>query len=263
MSTENKTLQDLLNQRVATYVNSPRPQELIDAGLDAMFKEVVTDAFRSYGDFSKEFKEAFKAALPAGVGDMLQLAKYNTLVAEALKQRWAETAVSEVMLAKANAAITEILAEVPLEGQVSLTKLLNAFVDAHKESAAEEQWEAPEIRFVEGDTDHGKYLHIYFDKQPEESRAPSALSRSRRRDDFALTNALHLSLEGVAGAERHGRTTTFDIGRVYSAKLDDTPINKELSYHSEWERLVAALYFGQARLVIDCDGDDFTYGLYD
>ncbi|WP_256670196.1 hypothetical protein [Pseudomonas sp. L-22-4S-12] len=261
MSTENKTLQQLLNERVAAYVVSDRPKELIDAGLDAMFKEVVTDAFRGYGDFTKEFKEAFKAALPANVGDMLELAKYNTLVAEALKARWAETAVSEVMLAKANAAITEILEDAPLEGEVSLTKLLNAFVDEHKESAAEEHWEAPEIRFEEGDTSHGEYLHIYFDKEPEESRETRSSHGRGRRENYALANALHICIEEKRDSGR-AHIGKVEVGRVYSAKLDETPINKELRYHSPFERLVAALYFGQARLVIDCDQDDFSYGIY-
>lgn len=261
MPNANQTLQELLNDRVAAYVAGPRPQELIDAGLDAMFKDVVTDAFRSYGDFTKEFKTAFAQALPANVSDMLHLAKYNTLVAEALKARWAEAAVSETMLAKANAAISEILEEAPLQGEVMLSQLLQAFVDEHKESAAEEHWEAPELRFEDGDSSHCESLHIYFDKEPEQSSSSHSIHSRRQRNNYELGNALHIMIEEKReNPNRH--PSTVEIGRLYSAKLDGTPINKELRYHGKWERLVAALYYGQARLVIDCDQHDFTYGIY-
>ncbi|HEP9081603.1 TPA: hypothetical protein VDV02_006503, partial [Pseudomonas aeruginosa] len=42
-----QTLQDLLAERVTLYAASDRPRELIDEGIDKMFKEVVSDAFRS------------------------------------------------------------------------------------------------------------------------------------------------------------------------------------------------------------------------
>jgi hypothetical protein len=33
--------------------------------------------------------------------------------------------------------------------------------------------------------------------------------------------------------------------------------------HSKWEKLTAALYFGGAQLIIDCDESDFSYGFDD
>ncbi len=30
-----------------------------------------------------------------------------------------------------------------------------------------------------------------------------------------------------------------------------------------WERLVAAIYYGQATVQIDCDAGDISYGIYD
>ena len=36
-----------------------------------------------------------------------------------------------------------------------------------------------------------------------------------------------------------------------------------MQIYSEWERMLASLYFGNATLLIDCDADDFSYGLYD
>lgn len=161
-----QTLQQLLAQRVSEYAASDRPRELIDAGIDKMFKEVVDDAFRSYGDFGKAIKEAVKEALPANVSDMFELTRYNALVAESLRQRWEAAAVSETLMVKANAAIDEVLSNDFVSGEVSLRKLLDAFVEHNKEKAAEEHWSHPEIRFEDGSVGSGKYLHIFFDPEP-------------------------------------------------------------------------------------------------
>jgi hypothetical protein len=48
---------------------------------------------------------------------------------------------------------------------ISLQDLMEAFVEQNKESAAEERWEHPDIRFKE--FDYGR-LHIYFDKKPKD-----------------------------------------------------------------------------------------------
>lgn len=56
---------------------------------------------------------------------------------------------------------------------------------------------------------------------------------------------------------------TGQTGRVYSAKIDELPIGKNLQLYSRWERLVAAIYYGQATVQIDCDAGDISYGIYD
>lgn len=49
----NQTLHDLLTARVAEFSASDRPREIIDAAVEAMFKDIIKDAFRSYGDMGK------------------------------------------------------------------------------------------------------------------------------------------------------------------------------------------------------------------
>ena len=36
-----------------------------------------------------------------------------------------------------------------------------------------------------------------------------------------------------------------------------------MQIYNKWERILASLYFGNATLLIDCDADDFSYGIYD
>lgn len=260
MENENKTLQQLLTERVSEYAASDRPRELIDEGIDKMFKGVIDQAFRSYGDFSKAIEEAVKQALPANVSDMFELTRYNALVAEALRQRWASAAVSETLMIKANAAIDEVLANDFVSGEVSLRKLIETFAEENKEKAAEEQWEAPEIRFENGSIGSSGFMHIYFDEEPESSYR-SSTARSRSRENYELKHALHVRIEGKRETGKNWKPFE-EFGSVYSAKLEEKKVAQNMQIRSKWERMLASLYFGNATLVIDCDADDISYGIY-
>lgn len=255
-----QTLQALLAERVSAYAQSDRPRELIDEGIEKLFKEVVNDAFRSYGDFGGAIKEAVKAALPANVSDVFELQRYNAIVANALRERWEAAAVHSTIIEQADKSISEVLdGKGLITGEVSLHKLLTAFIDEHKDKAAEEQWERPEIRIEEGDS-YGtgiKFMHIYFDEEPEDR-----VSSHRRRENYSLKHSMHVKITGQRDAENHWRKCD-EFGEVYSAKLDDQKVAINMSIRSDWERMLASLYFGNAILVIDCDPDDLSYGLYD
>jgi len=255
-----QTLQQLLAEQVSAYALSDRPRELIDEGIDKLFKDVVQDAFRSYGDFGSAIKEAVKSALPANVGDMFELQRYNALIANSLSQRWEAAALHSVIIEQADKSITELLTgDGLLTGEVSLNKLINAFIDAHKDQAAEERWDRPEIRITEGDSygTSNKFLHIYFDPQSEESARSGY--RSSARSDYELKHSMHVLIKGARETSDHFRKSD-EFGEVYSASLDEKKVSINMQVRSEWQRLVASLYFGNALLVIDCDPDDFSYG---
>lgn len=255
-----QTLQQLLAERVSAYALSDRPRELIDEGIDKLFKDVVQDAFRSYGDFGSAIKEAVKSALPANVGDMFELQRYNALIANSLSQRWEAAALHSSIIEQADKSITELLTGGGLiTAEVSLSQLLNAFIDDNKEQAAEEHWERPEIRITEGESygSGSKFLHIYFDPQSEES-ARSGYGSSAR-GDYELKHSMHVHIKGSRETTDHFHTS-YEFGEVYSARLDEKKVSINMRISSEWQRLVASLYFGNALLVIDCDPDDFSYG---
>lgn len=262
----NQTLHDLMSSRVAEFSASDRPREIIDAAVEAMFKDIIKDAFRIYGDMGKAVSEAIKAAMPANVSDMFQLTRYNALVSEALRQRWHAAAVESTLMQGANKAIDEVLCQDYITGEVSLRKLFEAFIEEHKDLAAEENWEHPEIRFEDGEIGRTNFLHIYFDPKPEgkfrEERSAYTSSRASR-SAHELAHALHVAIEGEReeGPEHWRRTVRY--GRVYSAKLDDKKVAVDMQIRNEWERILASLYFGNATLLIDCDPDEFSYGIYD
>jgi hypothetical protein len=256
MSTVNQTLQQLLTERVTLFADSDRPLEIIDKAVEEMFKDVIKDAFRSYGDMGKAVKEAIAAAMPANVSDIFELTRYNALIADALKQRWHQAAVESTLLDRATAAIDEVLSDKYVAGEVSLRKLFEAFIEHYKDEAADNHWEAPDIRFRDGSIGNSRYLHIHFDEDPEGGGG-------RRRSDYQLGHALHVALdeERTEGPD-HFRQIV-QVGRVYAAQLDYKKIAVDMQIRNEWERILASLYFGNAKLLIDCGPDEFSYGLYD
>lgn len=255
-----QTLSQLLQERVAVYAGSDRPRELIDQGIDEMFKTLVKDMCRSYGDLSKAIEGAIKAALPANVGGVFELTKYNAMIAAQLKERWEQSTFSEHLLKQADASITEVLSgEGLIAGEVSLRALLEEFVKANKEEAAEEQWDRPEVRFEEDDRYGSTTMSIFFDKQPESSHR-SSLYGSSRRTDYSLKNRIFLQLTGEEREMVDGRSERVLVGQVYSAQIDNQRIALSMRLYSKWERMLASLYFGSAKILIDCEADDITYG---
>lgn len=257
-----QTLQELLVERVSIYAQSDRARELIDQGIESMFKDVVKGTFRSYGDFGKAVQEAVKAALPANVSDMFELQRYNALVANALQERWQATALQSTVIERAEKAIAEILdGDGLLTGEISLKALLNEFISDHREEAAENGWNHPEIRIKETDSGRSDFIYISFDPEPEESRSVSSYL-SEARSKYSLKHSLHVHVIGSRETDDFSRKSD-QLGEVLSAKLDDKRIAVNMRVRSKWERMLASLYFGNAILVIDCDPDDFSYGFDD
>jgi hypothetical protein len=251
-----QTLQSLLAERVTAFVNSDKPVEIIDEHVKKMFTSVVDNCFGRYGDMGKQVEEAIKAALPANLTEIFELTRYNAMIAAALKEKWENSGVEADMVRLAQKQIDEVLNKDALPEVISLQDLLEAFVEDHKESAAEEHWEAPDIRFQP--SDYGG-LHIYFDKKPKD-HGISTYSRSTERSEYMLDNAIHISFDRN-GKDRNEKG--HEVGSVYAAKIDNEKISQTLKFRSAFEKMVAALYFGSSKIVVDCDEDDFSYGIYD
>jgi len=247
---QQQTLEQLLHDRVSQFATSERPKEIIDQHVEKMFSSVIEDAFRSYGDMGKAVKEAINEALPGNVSDMVELTRYNNLVANAMKEKWAESGIEADMIRRAHSAIDEAVADMQVPEFVSLGKLLEAFAEEHAEEAMESGWEAPRIEIESSDVvdDHWR---IYFDKDPEEPRYST-------RSVFRLANMLAVSARDNEARDGH------DVGEVYAAQVDGDLMGRKMGvWSSDWEKLMVALYYGGAKLVIDCDADDITYPCHD
>lgn len=255
MTIEKQTLQQLLSDRVTVFAESDRPRTIIDEAVEAMFKEVIKDAFRSYGDMGQAVKDAIKSAMPANISDMFELTRYNAIVANALRQQWESSGVEGDMLRRANEAMADALKDDVIPERVSLRELLQMFVEENKDDAAQHQWENPEIRFRE--SEYGG-MQIFFDSEPESAHRAGAFSCER--GEWSLKHRICVSWDH---RKPELDESGLHIGIVYSAQIDEKPIGRDFAIRTRWERLIAALYFGAAKLVIDCDEDDFSYGIYD
>lgn len=246
-----QTLQKLLAERVTAFAGSDQPKEIIDEHVKTMFTKVIDNCFGRYGDMGKQVEEAIKAALPANLATVFELTRYNDMIAKALKEKWETSGVEADMVRRAQEAIDEVLTKDQMPEVVSLQDLLEAFIDEHKESAAEERWEHPDIRFQE--SEYGG-LHIYFDKKPKEESSYSS------RSEYSLDNAIHISFDKRCGdRDDKGR----QVGTVYAARIDNEKIGQTLRFRSKFEKLLAALYFGASKILVDCEEDDFSYGIDD
>jgi len=254
-----QTLQSMLMDGVTRFTISSKPAEIIDKHVEIMFTDIIKDNFRSYSDMGKLVSQAIKDALPSNVSDLFELTRYNDLIATAMKSQWESSGVTGEMLRRSQAAIDEALKDDIVPEFVSLNDLLNEFVEAHKERAADNRWERPRISIREDDSGYSgsKHLHICFDPAPEECGYSSSYGDGdRKRSEWDCANRISVSIKGE-NAEKN------EYGEVYSAQLEGKPIGRNFMIYRKWEKLTAALYFGGAKLVIDCDESDFSYGIDD
>jgi len=248
------TIQELLAERVESFAVGERPTAIIDTAIEKLFKDLVEEAFRSYGDFGKAVKDAVKAAMPSNVSDMFELTRYNTLIVNELRSRWLASGVGADFLRRAQAALDEAVTEDAIPERVRLSELLESFVEEHREDADANGWERPCVIIKEDDPcGNNRYITIGFDEQPEDAYSASKLYGNRdRRSVHQLKNYLAVS---VSSNDEDGDP----VGRVYSARLDGKPVGRDFSITTRWERLLAALYFGAADLVVDCDEYEICY----
>lgn len=246
---QKQTLEQLLHARISDFTASERPKEIIDQHVEKMFASVIEDAFRSYGDMGKAVKEAIQTAMPGDVSNMMELTRYNNLISNAMKEKWAQADVGSEMIRRTHEAIDEVISDMQMPEFVSLSALLEAFAEHHAEDAMENGWDAPRIEIEESDSLDG-YYHIYFDKDPTELRFDT-------RSVYRLDNMLAVRTRGVEKHDGH------EAGEVYAAQVDNDIMGKKMGvWTSGWEKQMVALYYGGAKLIIDCDADDISYPHY-
>lgn len=248
-----KTLEEVLTEHVVTFSNSERPGEIINNCVERLFTEVVKDVFSPHGSFSSTVRDEIARALPSNIAQVIELPRYNDLIISALKDRWMDAGVTGDMLRRAEKAIDEVLHDDMIPEFISLNQLLDAFVEVNQEKAAEKGWHIPHITITEGDGTRQRYVHILFDAEPEISYRAAHGLHERPRSDFDYANRISVRITGHTdrGSE---------YGEVYAALLEGEPIGRHFGMTSKWKRYIAALYFGAAKLIIDCREGDHTYG---
>ncbi|MFJ3685601.1 hypothetical protein [Pseudomonas sp. NPDC090208] len=250
------SLEGLLTDRVKAFSASSRPGEIIDATLERMFTEVTKELFNCHGSFAAKFKEALSAALPANLTKVIDLPRYNDLIAQRMKEKWMDAGVTGDMMRRIDAAIDEVLHQDAIPEFVSLTQLLEAFIEVNQEKAAEKGWHVPHIHIRDADGIGGRsrYVHVFFDAEPELAHRTRMGLRESTRTETEYANRISVQISGHSDRG-------YEYGQVITAMIDGEPIGRNFNFSRRWQKLMAALYFGAAKLIIDCKEGEFTYAL--
>jgi hypothetical protein len=243
-------------QRCAKFANSERAVEIIDKGIEKFMGDLVSDAFSTYGEFSKTTKEAFKAALPGNIDSVIDLSRYNAMIEQRLRDVFATSGIANDMVTKAESALKEAMDETLLPPIIKLSTLIEAFIDDNAEYAAEEQLETPDLRFKEDDRYGSRYVAFFFDREKKERSRYSTQEHS----EYSLKN--HLHMRAIDGELLDGH----QVYEVYSATIDEKLIQCIVTTNcirSKWEKMMFALFYGQSKICIDCDPDDYSYPCHD
>lgn len=249
------SIADVLAQRITALSTSPQMLEIIDKRVEKFLTDVIDDSFSSWGEFSKGAKDAFKKALPGSIESVIDLERYNAMIADRLNAVFAQSNIANDMVQKAEKALKDAMQDDLLPPVIKMSELVEAYIADHAERAREEGWERPDFRLEQSDSFLStEYWHFYFDTHKEESR------HSSERSKYQLENCLDMRVlkdEAIGDDE---------VCEVYSAKINDKFVQRIISttgVRSKWEKMVFALYYGQSKICLDCDPDDHYYPGYD
>lgn len=240
MTTENKenfvpttnpsdvSVQEMFGSILQQRISDGALEKAITEKVDRMIDDVVSDAFRSYGDIAKSMKEAITASITPNLNDIGRFPAYHHFVMQSLN-----AAVTRFQDEKLQAVIDKEMEELFKELPEQLT--LSWVLEQIKEQ-------------VKGDDDEdrdGHDLTLIIDGE-----------RSFKR--------IYISKE--EGRDKYRCEYRIDIhhGEIYSVKVDDKEVSKSLCvgplYH--FEKAIFNAYVMRAELILDkgsCSGDYDTY----
>ncbi|CAG9426731.1 TPA: hypothetical protein ACS73B_002865 [Providencia alcalifaciens] len=248
------TLSELLTQRCIEFAHSEQAVEIVDKGIANLFKNVVDDAFRSYGDFGKAFKNAIEGALPANIEDVVNLKKYNTLVTEKMRNSWENSGIEADLQEKIITLVKDFTSEEECPKYIKTSDLWEAFIEDNNESAMENQWESPQV-FI--NDEHDGFIQVGI--HPEERSTSRYLSNSVSA--YSCDYSFHLSMQRTGGY--NSEPLLQDGNNVYeliAGKVNDKILGKKIvKAYSRFDKLVLALYYGGSLLVWDESPEDIYY----
>ncbi|CAI0906832.1 Uncharacterised protein [Serratia quinivorans] len=255
------TLSALLTQRCVNFAASDKAVEMIDQGIEKMFKDLVGETFRSYGDFGKLLSDAFKAALPTNISDVVDLPSYNSLVINSMRESWENSGVHVDMQQRVLELAKTFTSDKGIPKFVMASDLWAAFIEDNREKAAEEQWERPQVIYKESDDLDG-YFSVGLHAAAEDGYR-SKIDSAYRCDVYLAFSPQQVREERKSTPLMHEGHPVYEL---YHGHVDSGVLGKKVvSTYSRFDKLVMALYYGGSFLVVDeiPDADEMTYPHYD
>lgn len=239
-------LAENLAEQCKRFEESPEYQEMLKTRVEKLYKEAIDDVFR-WGDFPSRVKEAIKSAMPANINDFVDLAKYNSLVMSTLKSTWESSGIEDNAVKQIQSASIKAIEEMKIPEFVLMSELFEAFIETNAEEAAQENWEKPYILVKE--SEHSclsEYWQIGFEAAEENYR-------SSKTHGFQFENCLNIHAVYTDFREKtfkmHGEFKCYEL---YAGKVSEIILGKKIvDPHTKFEKLMCALYYGNAFLVWD------------
>ncbi|MDQ8951975.1 hypothetical protein RFH42_03275 [Acinetobacter rudis] len=238
------------------FEESQEYKDMITAAVKKLYTGAIDDVFR-WGEFPDRVKEAIKNAMPSDIGNFVDLAKYNTLITNTLKTEWGESGIEDNAVQKIKSVAIDAINNLKIPEFVLMSELFEAFIESNEDEAAENGWEKPNILLKDSESVDG-YWSIGFEAEPETTSS----YMSAKTHTFSFENCLNLSPVFI---DRKNKEFKLHEGNecyeLYAGKIRGDILGKEvIKPYSEYEKLICALYFGGAYLVLDdFDPEDIYY----
>lgn len=255
-------LANSIAEQCKQFEQSPEYADMINKAVTKLYTSAIDDIFR-WGDFPDRVKAAIKGAMPENVGDFVDLAKYNHLMVNTLKSSWESSGIEDSFITQFQKASQEAIEGLKVPEFVLMSDLIEAFIDDNADSAAESNWEKPNILLKESDSD---CLKEYWDIGLEAEEESNSKYSSSKTHGFQFANCLNIRALYTDRREKlikmHGEFKCYEL---YAGKVSNNILGKKIfTSYSKFEKLMCALYFGNAYLVWDdCDPESLYYPHYD
>ncbi len=234
----------------AAFEQSSEYAEMINTHVRKLYEKAIEDTFR-WGKFPDRVKEALEQALPANIEKMVDLPRYNTMMAKALATEWEQKAISESITKQMQDMVIEFVKTKEIPEFIYASALWDAYIEQYQDEAAHEGWEYPEAIMQYSDRD---WFQVGLCKEPaQESRH----GRSRTKTHaFEFDESLYfMKAENCIDNEwvqiTHNNKPCYKLGH---GKVDGNELGKTIkSFRGKYEEMIAALYYGRSMLVLDAD----------
>lgn len=257
-ATNASSLANDINDHCRQFEASDEYHDMIRSHVRKLYEKTIEDTFR-WGKFPDAVKKALEEALPANITEMVDMPRYNLLLARTLDEQWQTNAVSDRLVTQMQALVKDFIEQDQVPKFIKASDLWRAYIEQHEEEAAQEQWEAPQVVI---DDERDGFFYIGFEKEPHvESRYSST-----RRKDHAISCEVYLGFRQVKSREDRKEVPVLEDGNpvysLFNGKLEhsDALGKKPAQFYSKFDKLVGALYYGDSLLVLDeSDADEIYY----
>ncbi len=277
MTDEKQTVNPALSEPKATslaadiaahclaFEQSPEYSAMIQRHVSSLYDKAIKETFE-WGDFPRAVKKALEEALPANISQMVDLPRYNILIAKKLEESWALNAVGEQLTAGMQKMVLDFVKPDETPKYIKASDLWKAYIEEHKEEAAHEGWERPEVLMEMSEND---VFRVGIEKEPasESSSLYSSSRNNKKTHAFEFTDNFYFMRKGEY-VDSKGRMDKimqevdgFPVYELYSGQVDGDALGKKvIMFRGEFEKLAGALYYGDSLLVLDeSDADEVYY----